>query len=218
MFSLALRKENDGPLRILCLGAHCDDIEIGCGGAILKLLGTYKRTVVDWVVFSSEQQRASEARESASMFLREAESKNVVIKSFTNSFFPYIGGEIKRFFEELKREVSPDLVFTHYRNDLHQDHRIISELSWNSFRDHMILEYEIPKYDGDLASPNSFVHLDDSIARRKITYIMESFRSQRTKQWFDEQTFLSILRLRGVESNAPGRYAEGFYCRKTILA
>jgi len=218
MFSLALRKENDGPLRILCLGAHCDDIEIGCGGAILKLLGTYKRTVVDWVVFSSEQQRASEARESASMFLREAESKNVVIKSFTNSFFPYIGGEIKRFFEELKREVSPDLVFTHYRNDLHQDHRLISELSWNSFRDHMILEYEIPKYDGDLASPNSFVHLDDSIARRKITYIMESFRSQRTKQWFDEETFLSILRLRGVESNAPGRYAEGFYCRKTILA
>jgi len=218
MFSVALRKENDGPLRILCLGAHCDDIEIGCGGAILKLLGTYKRTVVDWVVFSSEQQRASEARESASMFLREAESKNVVIKSFTNSFFPYIGGEIKRFFEELKREVSPDLVFTHYRNDLHQDHRLISELSWNSFRDHMILEYEIPKYDGDLASPNSFVHLDDSIARRKITYIMESFRSQRTKQWFDEETFLSILRLRGVESNAPGRYAEGFYCRKTILA
>jgi LmbE family N-acetylglucosaminyl deacetylase len=218
MFSLPLRKQNDAPLRILCLGAHCDDIEIGCGGTVLKLLQTYRRTAVDWVVLSSDQQRAGEARESAAMFLTDAGARNVIIKDFTNSFFPYIGAEIKRFFEELKREISPDLIFTHYRGDLHQDHRLISELTWNSFRDHMILEYEIPKYDGDLASPNSFVHLDDSIARRKITCIMESFRSQRTKQWFDEQTFLAIMRLRGVESNAPGRYAEGFYSRKTVLA
>jgi len=218
MLSVALRKPDDAPLRVLCLGAHCDDIEIGCGGTVLKLLETYKRVAVDWIVFSSDGQRANEARESASIFLKEAGSSNVVIKNFANSFFPYIGSEIKRYFEELKRNVSPDLVFTHYRNDLHQDHRLISELAWNSFRDHMILEYEIPKYDGDLASPNSFVHLDEVIAQRKIAYIMENFRSQRAKQWFDEQTFLAILRLRGVESNAPGKYAEGFYCRKTVLA
>ncbi len=219
MFSVALRKQEDAPLRILCLGAHCDDIEIGCGATILKLLETYRKVSVDWVVFSSDEQRANEARESAQLFLKQAASRNVVIKNFANSFFPYIGSEIKRYFEELKRELSsPDLVFTHYRNDLHQDHRLISELTWNSFRDHMVLEYEIPKYDGDLASPNSFVHLDDSIARRKIAYVMESFRSQRSKQWFDEQTFLSLMRLRGVESNAPGKYAEGFYCRKTVLA
>src|SRR5437899_2560377 len=198
MLSLCFRKQGDAPLRILCLGAHCDDIEIGCGGTILRLLETYKRTAVDWIVFSSDDQRAIEARESANIFLKQAGSKNIAIKNFTNSFFPYTAGEIKRCFEELKRDVSPDLVFTHYRDDLHQDHRVISELTWNSFRDHMILEYEIPKYDGDLASPNSFVHLDQSMARRKITYIMESFRSQRTKQWFDEETFLSILRLRGV--------------------
>src|SRR5437867_4440336 len=159
MLSLCLRKQTDAPIRILCLGAHCDDIEIGCGGTILTLLETYRKAAVDWVVFSSDQQRASEARESANLFLKQAESKNVVIKTFTNSFFPYIGAEIKRYFEELKREIAPDLVFTHYRNDLHQDHRLISELAWNSFRDHMILEYEIPKYDGDMGSPNSFVHL-----------------------------------------------------------
>ncbi|PYS03600.1 MAG: PIG-L domain-containing protein [Acidobacteria bacterium] len=218
MLSLGFRTQSDTPLRILCLGAHCDDIEIGCGGTILTLLETYRRTTVDWVVFSSEDQRGAEAHESANTFLKQAGSKNIVIKNFTNSFFPYIAGEIKRYFEELKRNVSPDLVFTHYRNDLHQDHRVISELAWNSFRNHMVLEYEIPKYDGDLGSPNSFVHLDQSMAERKISYILESFRSQRTKQWFDKETFLAMLRLRGMESNAPSRYAEAFYCRKAVLA
>jgi len=218
MLSVSLRKQTDAPIRILCLGAHCDDIEIGCGGTILTLLETYRKAAVDWVVFSSDQQRASEARESANLFLKQAESKNVVIKTFTNSFFPYIGAEIKRYFEELKREIAPDLVFTHYRNDLHQDARLISELAWNSFRDHMILEYEIPKYDGDMGSPNSFVHLAESTAHKKIANILECFRSQRTKHWFDDQTFLSMLRLRGMESNAPDRYAEAFYSRKTVIA
>jgi len=218
MLSLALRRQNDEAVKILCLGAHCDDIEIGCGGTILKLLEQYKRATVYWVVFSSDERRAEEARESATTFLKQAESKSIVIKKFTTSFFPYVGMDIKVDFERLKQDFSPDVVFTHYRNDLHQDHRVISELTWNSFRDHLVLEYEIPKYDGDLGSPNSFVHLDQSAARKKINLIMENFRSQRDKQWFDEETFLAILRLRGVESNSPGKYAEGFYCRKVVLS
>jgi LmbE family N-acetylglucosaminyl deacetylase len=217
MLSLPFRKESDARLKILCLGAHCDDIELGCGGTILKLLEQHRNASVCWVVFSSDEQRAEEARQSAGMFLRRADSRNVVIKDFRNSFFPYTGAEIKAYFEQLKRDFSPDVVFAHYRNDLHQDHRVISELTWNSFRDHLILEYEIPKYDGDFGSPNSFVHLDESVARKKIDIIMKSFRSQHDKRWFDEETFMAVLRLRGMESNSTAKYAEGFYCRKLVL-
>jgi LmbE family N-acetylglucosaminyl deacetylase len=218
MLNLALHKKSDEPVKLLFLGAHSDDIEIGCGGTVLKLLEQYKRASVYWVVFSADERRAEEARASANMFLGQAESKSVVLKKFMTSFFPYVAMDIKIYFERLKQEVSPDIVFTHYRNDLHQDHRLISELTWNAFRDHLVLEYEIPKYDGDLGSPNSFVHLDKSIVQKKINLIMENFRSQRDKQWFDEETFLAGLRLRGVESNSPGKYAEGFYCRKMVLS
>ena len=218
MLSLDFHKQRDGQVQILCLGAHCDDIEIGCGGTILKLLQQYKRTSVHWVVFSSDEQRGEEAHESANTFLRQAESKNIVIKTFTTSFFPYVGTDIKLYFERLKQEVSPDVIFTHYRNDLHQDHRVISELTWNSFRDHLILEYEIPKYDGDFGSPNSFVHLDESIVQKKIGFIMESFHSQKGKHWFDKEMFSAVLRVRGMESCSPAKYAEGFYCRKMVLA
>jgi LmbE family N-acetylglucosaminyl deacetylase len=217
MLNLALQKKKDDAVNVLCLGAHSDDIEIGCGGTILKLLEQQNKANIYWVVFSSDEQRAEEARESAEMFLKGAESKSIVIKKFTNSFFPYVGTDIKIYFERLKQDFSPDVVFTHYRNDLHQDHRVISELTWNAFRNHFILEYEIPKYDGDLGSPNSFVHLDKPTAEKKIALIMESFRSQRDKQWFDEETFLAMMRLRGVESNCPDKYAEGFYCRKMVL-
>jgi len=216
MLNLVLQKGSDENVRILCLGAHSDDIEIGCGGTILKLLEQYKRASVYWVVFSSDERRAEEARESAKIFLKQAESKSIVVKTFATSFFPYVGMDIKSYFERLKQEISPDVVFTHYRNDLHQDHRVISELTWNAFRNHFVLEYEIPKYDGDLGVPNAFVHLDQPTVRKKIDLIMENFRSQRDKQWFDEETFLAILRLRGVESNSPGKYAEGFYCRKIV--
>jgi LmbE family N-acetylglucosaminyl deacetylase len=203
--------------KVLCLGAHCDDIEIGCGGAILKLIGNYPDIEFYWVIFSANQPRAQEVSESAGIFLRHAKEKNIVIKNFRDSFFPYIGLEIKEYFEQLKQEFSPDLIFTHYRNDLHQDHRLISELTWNTFRDHLILEYEIPKYDGDLGCPNFFVHLNEAICRRKIKYILDSFKTQAENQWFSEQTFLAILRLRGIESNAPDGYAEAFYCRKMVL-
>lgn len=203
--------------RVLCLGAHSDDIEIGCGGTILKLIENYPDMEFYWVVFSANQQRAQEVSESADIFLRHAKEKSIVIKNFRDGFFPYIGLEIKEYFEQLKQEFSPDLILTHYRNDLHQDHRLISELTWNTFRDHLILEYEIPKYDGDLGCPNFFVHLSETTCRRKIKHILDSFKTQAENQWFSEQTFLAILRLRGIESNAPDKYAEAFYCRKMVL-
>jgi LmbE family N-acetylglucosaminyl deacetylase len=202
------------PLSLMCLGAHSDDIEIGCGGTVLRLLQEYPGTGVHWVVFAADERRASEATESARLFLSDAGQKEVVIKEFQDGFFPYIGGEIKKFFEEMKKTASPDLILTHYRQDLHQDHRLISELTWNTFRNHLILEYEIPKYDGDLGTPNFFVRLTDQICRQKVRNIRESFKSQQDRNWFTEDTFFSILRLRGLESNAPEKYAEAFYCRK----
>lgn len=203
-------------LKVLCLGAHCDDIEIGCGGTILKLIAHYPNVEFYWVVFSANPPRAQEASESANAFLRHAQEKKIVIKDFRDSFFPYIGLEIKEYFEQFRREFSPDLVFTHYRNDLHQDHRLISDLTWNTFRDHLILEYEIPKYDGDLGTPNFFVYLDEATCRRKIKYVLDSFKTQAENQWFSEETFLAIMRLRGIESNAPDKYAEAFYGRKIV--
>jgi LmbE family N-acetylglucosaminyl deacetylase len=216
MLELDLSKPADSAYQVLCLGAHCDDIEIGCGGTILSLSDGYPNTTIYWLVFSSDQQRAREAEESADVFLRQARSKQIVIESFRNGFFPYAGSEIKEYFEQLKRGFSPDLIFTHYRHDLHQDHRLISELTWNTYRDHWILEYEIPKYDGDLGSPNLFVHLDEPTCHKKAEYILNIFHSQREKRWFDSETLLSILRLRGMESNAPSKYAEAFYCRKMV--
>lgn len=217
MLGIDIRIGPDIPLRVLCLGAHSDDIEIGCGGAILRLVSEYPQIEVDWIVFSSQGYRVEEAYASASEFLRAIEHKKVIVGDFRDGFFPYNGAEIKERFEQLKREVSPNLIFTHHRQDLHQDHRLINELTWNTFRDHLILEYEVPKYDGDLGVPNFFVHLDEAICRRKVEYLLEHFRSQRNQHWFTEDTFFSMLRLRGVESRAPSKYAEAFYCRKIIL-
>jgi LmbE family N-acetylglucosaminyl deacetylase len=207
----------DDPCTILCLGAHADDIEIGCGGTVIKLLEAYKKASVYWAVFSSEGARAEEARNSAAAFLELAHSKNVVLHNFRNGFFPYEGSDIKECFEGIKSQFSPDLILTHYRHDLHQDHRLLAELTWNTFRDHLIWEYEIPKYDGDFGSPNVFIHLDDSIVRRKLNLIFDNFHSQQDKDWFDRDTFLAVLRIRGVESHSPSRYAEAFYCRKMVF-
>lgn len=218
MVELSILKNAKSPCKILCLGAHSDDIEIGCGGTILRLLRRNRNLEFYWVVFSAGPRRDREARQSANLFLRRARRKTVVVKNYRTSFFPFIGIEIKEFFEELKAAISPDVIFTHYRDDLHQDHRLISDLTWNTYRNHWILEYEIPKYDGDLGAPNCFVSLDRGICERKTRYIYNSFRSQRDKHWFDREIFLSLLRLRGMESNAPGKYAEAFYSRKTILS
>jgi LmbE family N-acetylglucosaminyl deacetylase len=204
-------------LKILCLGAHCDDIEIGCGGSIITLLEKYQKTEVNWVVFSSNKARAEEANASAESFLLDAGEKKIVIKDFRDGFFPYIGGEIKSFFEKLKSSINPDIIFTHFRNDLHQDHRLISELTWNTFRDHFILEYEIVKYDGDLGAPNLFIHLSRGVSEKKAGIIVKVFNSQGHRSWFTSDAFLSIMRIRGLESNAPEKYAEAFYCRKMIF-
>ncbi len=217
MVRLSLNHSNGAPFRILCLGAHCDDIEIGCGGTLLKLLEEKKNAEVEWVVFSSTSVRAKETRSAAGRFLKAARATNVEAKTFRDTFFPYVGSEIKDYFQELQSRMSPDMIFTHFRSDLHQDHRLISELTWNAFRDHLILEYEIPKYDGDLGSPNVFVPLDEQTCQQKIDYLMESYPSQRSKPWFTPETFFATLRLRGVEANSATKYAEGFYCRKLTL-
>jgi len=214
---LGLRLNSSSPLRILCLGAHCDDIEIGCGGTILKLAADRRELVICWVVFSSDEERRAEALNSAHAFLENVPDKTIVVHALRDGFFPYLGGELKSRFEQLKSELSPDLILTHYRNDLHQDHRLVSELTWNTFRNHLIFEYEIPKYDGDFGSPNVFVPLDESISRRKIDTILGAFQSQTEKQWFSRDLFFAILRLRGMEANAASGYAEGFYCRKANL-
>ncbi|MEQ1681202.1 MAG: PIG-L deacetylase family protein [Nitrospira sp.] len=202
---------------VLCLGAHSDDIEIGCGGTLLHLLNTYPDAEVVWVVFSANRVRKKEALMSASRFLAGAAKKTIIVKTFRESVFPYCGQSIKRYFEQLKQKVSPDLVFTHYRDDLHQDHRVINQLTWNTFRRQCILEYEIPKYDGDMGIPNFFVSLPDLLAKRKAAYIIQGFPSQHGKQWFSSDTFLALLRLRGIEANGSGRYAEAFYSRKWVV-
>jgi LmbE family N-acetylglucosaminyl deacetylase len=217
VLKLELAKPSNRALHVLCVGAHSDDIEIGCGGTMLRLLSEHPGTEVTWVVLGSSGERDDEAVESADRFLVDAGPKNVVVEHFRNSFFPYVGDEIKAFFEKLKASVTPDLVFTHYRHDLHQDHRVVSELTWNTYRSQLILEYEILKYDGDLGTPNLFVHLDDTLCQKKVDTIMECFQSQRDKDWFTPDAFRSLMRIRGVESKAPARYAEGFYCRKVTL-
>jgi len=202
---------------VLCLGAHSDDIEIGCGGLVLHLLAR-RRVELDWVVFSAAAAREREARRSATLFLRGAARQRVAIHRFRDGFFPYDGGDIKNTFEELKGEVDPDLILTHYRDDRHQDHRLLSDLTWNTFRNHFILEYEIPKFDGDLGAPNCFVPLRRSACMRKVKYLKAAFGTQRDKHWFCAETFMGLMRLRGMECRAAGGYAEAFYARKLVIA
>jgi LmbE family N-acetylglucosaminyl deacetylase len=201
---------------VLCIGAHCDDIEIGCGGTLLRLLEANPALEVHYLVLCSDALRKREALGAARRLLGEASEKRVEVLSFRDGFLPWSGGEVKECFESLKRRVEPDLILTHTRGDLHQDHRLVSELTWNTFRDHWILEYEVPKYDGDLGAPNCFVPLSEAQVARKLEIVLGAFASQRTKRWFDEQTFRALLRLRGVECNA--LHAEAFHARKLVLA
>jgi LmbE family N-acetylglucosaminyl deacetylase len=203
--------------RILCLGAHCDDIEIGCGGTILRLISGSDRIECCWMVLCSNPERAREAHRSANDFLKGAHKKQVLVESFRDGFLPYIGAPVKERFEELKKSFSPDLIFTHFRHDLHQDHRLACELTWNTFRDHLILEYEVPKYDADLHQPNLFVPLPDAVRLKKLRLLMKHFGTQQNKPWFSGDLFNGLMRLRGVESRSPSRHAEAFHCRKLIL-
>jgi LmbE family N-acetylglucosaminyl deacetylase len=217
MLPLNFPQNVTAPLKLLCLGAHSDDIEIGCGGTILRLLSSAQKLDISWVVFASNQEREEEARKSAALFLGRADCKNIIVKRFRDGFFPFEGAQIKNCFEQELKQIAPDLIFTHNRSDAHQDHRVLAELTWNTFRNHLILEYEIPKYDGDLGQPNFFVPLDKDVYETKVGYLMEAFETQRSKAWFTRDTFLALMRLRGMECVAPSGYAEAFYCRKAVL-
>ena len=214
---LPILLKSEAPLRVLCLGAHSDDIEIGCGGTVLRLLSDYPQTIIDWVVFAAAPEREREARASAADFLSAAGRANVTIKHFRKSYFPYVAAEIKDFFEELKRAVQPDLILSHHRHDLHQDHRLVAELTWNTFRNHLIAEYEIPKYEGDLGTPNLFVPLPRALADRKVELLLRHFVSQRDRSWFRAETFEGLMSIRGIECNAPEGRAEAFHVRKLTL-
>ena len=203
------------PLNILCLGAHCDDIEIGAGGTLLKIFDSYPIGTVKWVVFASNEIRKKEAVNSAQAFLENIGSKNIIVKEYRDGFLPFLAAEVKDFFEEIKREFVPDVIFTHFRNDRHQDHRLVSDLTWNTWRNHMILEYEIPKYDGDLGIPNFYVPLEEKYIEKRNRILMEAFDSQASKHWFDDETFRALPRLRGMESAC--QYAEAFYARKIVF-
>ena len=203
---------------VLFLGAHCDDIEIGCGGTARKIVAAWPAAKFYWITFSSDSVREKETRLAAGKFLSGTQHSDVRVESYRNGFFPYVGADIKAYFESLKGEINPDVIFTHYRGDLHQDHRVINELTWNTFRDHLILEYEIPKFDGDFGVPNSFSPLTREELNFKIEVLLDCFKSQRKKSWFTPESFQSVARLRGIECNAPQGLAEAFYVRKARLS
>lgn len=218
MLGLLLDRPESAPVRVLAIGAHPDDVEIGCGGTLMRLVEQRIVGEACVVVLSGKPERAEEAQASATALLAPVASHRIILRDFADGFFPYKGAEIKRFFEELKGELSPDLILTHQRHDLHQDHRVTCELTWNTFRDHMILEYEVPKYDGDMGRPNLYVGLDEALCRKKIDHLMTHFGSQLSKRWFKEDLFSGLLRLRGMECNSPTSFAEAFYCRKAVMA
>jgi LmbE family N-acetylglucosaminyl deacetylase len=206
-----------GGLELLCLGAHSDDLELGCAGTLLRLLDEARIDRVTWVVLSGDDERAAEAERSfRQLFSGRCETQIYQLR-FRDGFFPYTATPIKEFFESLKARTRPDLILTHYRDDRHQDHRLTSELTYNTFRDHLILEYEVIKKDGDLGRPNTYVNLDEESVQRKVKLLMEGFGSQRDKSWFSEDTFLGLMRLRGIEASAPSGYAEAFYGRKIVI-
>lgn len=216
MMRLNLFGNADGRLRVLCLGAHSDDIEIGCGGTILRLAAEHPNVEFHWAVFTAAGLRETEALNASSLFAGKA-LKTPILKAFRDGYMPFDGVQVKDVFERELKPLAPDLIFTHSRKDAHQDHRLLAELTWNTFRNHFILEYEIPKYDGDLGQPQFFVPLSTEQAQQKSRILMEVFGSQRSKHWFSEETFLGLMRLRGMECNAPSGYAEGFYCRKLAI-
>lgn len=210
---------NDGKeLNLLCLGAHCDDIEIGCGGSLLKWIEAGNVDQVRWIVFASTEIRKKEAVQSASRFLKTIDQKSsTTIYDFDDGYLPANWSKVKDEFEKVKQNYEPDIIFTHYRNDLHQDHRLVNELTWNTFRNHIILEYEIPKYDGDLGNPNIYIPINEDNIRQKKHIIFDSFKSQMKKHWLDESLLNGIARIRGMECVSDSGYAEAFYCRKMLI-
>jgi LmbE family N-acetylglucosaminyl deacetylase len=204
-------------LSVLCLGAHSDDIEIGAGATILNWIASGVRLDIHWCVLSAAGERAAEAEASAAAFMEGAEHQRTELAAFRDGFFPYQGQDLKAWIEGLKSRVQPDVVLTHRRDDAHQDHREVCQLTWNTFRNHLILEYEIPKWDGDLGQPNFYVPVESQVLERKVQLLLTHFGTQRSKDWFDAETFRGLARLRGVECRAPAGYAEAFFVRKAKL-
>ena len=217
LLGLNLGASSRKPLRVLTLGAHSDDIEIGCGATLLKLAGQRPQPEFRWVVWSAAGQREREAKRGARRFLGKAATEAVRVHAFRDGYFPAQFAEIKEAFESLAREFRPDIIFTHARDDRHQDHRVVSDLTWNTFRNQLILEYEIPKWDGDLGRPNSYIPVSRAIARRKARALLDVFGTQRNKDWFSEETFLGLMRLRGMECRAADGLAEAFTARKLLI-
>jgi LmbE family N-acetylglucosaminyl deacetylase len=205
------------PLRLLCIGAHSDDLEIGCGGTVLTWLASKPAVEVTWVVLCAEGARAAEARDSARALLRRTAAHEVFIGDFRDGFLPAQYADVKSFFEDLKGKVDPDVVLTHWLQDRHQDHRLAAELTWNTWRNHLVLEYEIAKYEGDLGLPNAYVPISASLARRKVTHLGRHFSSQRSKDWFVADNFLALMRIRGMECRAASGFAEAFHVRKFVF-
>jgi LmbE family N-acetylglucosaminyl deacetylase len=216
VIQLKPQRSSSRPLRVLCIGAHSDDVEIGAGGTILTLLAR-QPVALTWLVLSANDAREAEARRSARAFLARARSSRLRLFRYRDGFFPSAWPAIKETFEAIQQEGPVDLVLTHARHDLHQDHRLCNELTWNTFRDHLILEYEIPKFEGDLLPPNVYQPLERKVAERKVQLLMRHFATQRSKPWFTADTFWAVMRLRGLESNAPSGFAEAFHGRKLIL-
>lgn len=213
---LSLTLEGERPT-LLVLGCHGDDIEIGCGGTILTLLASRPGLDVTWVVLGADGVRADEARRSAEAFLAGAGAVDVRVTGFRDAFFSSELAQVKELFEELKATTKPDLILTHARHDRHQDHRLVSDLTWQTWRDHLVLEYEIPKVDGDLVTPNLYVPLDEEIAARKVELLLAHFESQRDRPWFTADLFRALMRIRGMEACSPTGLAEGFTARKAVL-
>jgi LmbE family N-acetylglucosaminyl deacetylase len=212
---LLLDGNSNRPLNVLCIGAHSDDIEIGCGGTLLRLVEARPESRVHWVVLSAPKEREAEARRSASDFLSGIAEVRIEVEHFRESYFPYAGSEVKDYFGDLGRRVDPDLIFCHHRHDEHQDHRLVGELTWNTFRRHLIAEYEIPKYEGDLGHPNVFITLPRVIVDRKIELLSTHFSSQLDKYWFRPETFAGLMALRGIEAGS--EFAEAFHVRKLVI-
>jgi LmbE family N-acetylglucosaminyl deacetylase len=202
--------------RLLCIGAHSDDIEIGAGATVLRIVRENPAVEVTWCVLSGNEIRQGEARRGAERMLGSDVCQRVLLQGFADSRFPAHREQIKEFFEQSLKSIDPDLILTHARGDAHQDHRMVNELTWNTFRSHQIWEYEIPKWDGDLMQPNLYVPLDPEDVATKIAVLRDVFSSQRNKHWFDEETFRGLMRIRGLESNS--RYSEAFCARKFVVA
>lgn len=212
------RLQGPGPgLRVLAIGAHSDDIEIGAGGTILRLISENLIAEARWIVLSANGEREKEARAGAAAFLDGVERVEVIVANFRDGFFPYLGTAVKDHFEDHRESFEPDLILTHRRDDLHQDHRLVGELTWNTYRSHLIIEYEIPKYDLDPATPNLYVTLTEATCNRKIELLSETFRTQASRPWFDPDAFRAQLRLRGMECRAESRFAEAFTCQKVVI-